>query len=328
MAKGIEMNGQLRGKRGGVVYYRQNGQQVSRARNFAPSNPNTEKQRIQRMIMATVMQAYSFMDEIVDHSFEGIKYRQDSMSYFLRVNANKLRSLTGNPLRTSAYVAKGLQALVPNTYTISRGSLNTFPLLHSYSGAIYPFCFDSGLDDVAADRMTLQEFFDMTNTQPGDMLTFCFIAPTGFDLYTESRADERNILRECKFVYHRLKFKDDYTAVQLAAFLYTAEGRIVSDLIDTDMSNVDGLLFTHFAEQQEASMLYLQDESCDSLYAAAVVRSRLSDGQWRRSSADMLIDQTNYDSWGLGFEAAMLNWEPGSTNLGNGDWLLNDKLNG
>ena len=93
MAKGIAINGQLRGKLGGTVYYRSNGQQISRSKAENVSNPNTQPQRIQRMIMATVMQAYSLTKLITDHSFEGIKYKQDSMAFFQRVNANKLRAM-------------------------------------------------------------------------------------------------------------------------------------------------------------------------------------------------------------------------------------------
>lgn len=91
MAKGIDINGQLRGKRGGVVYYRANGQQISRARNFNPKNPKTNAQMIQRAITATVMRMYSAGKEIFDHSFEGKSVPSGSQRAFMSENMRMLR---------------------------------------------------------------------------------------------------------------------------------------------------------------------------------------------------------------------------------------------
>lgn len=91
MAKGIDINGQLRGKRGGVVYYRANGQQISRARNFNPKNPKTNAQMIQRAVTATVMMMYSAGKEIFDHSFEGKSVPSGSQRAFMSENMRMLR---------------------------------------------------------------------------------------------------------------------------------------------------------------------------------------------------------------------------------------------
>lgn len=326
MAKGIEINGMLKGKRGGVVYYRANGQQISRARNFSPSNPNTQKQRIQRMIMATCMQAYSFMSEICDHSFENVKYKQDSQSYFLRLNANKLRGLAGSARDQTAYVAKGIQALVPNTYAVSRGSLLSVPFMTGSVELGFPWVL--GDQSVAlADKLpvSLEVFMQLTNSQPGDMLTFVFINPTGSDLYTqENGEDTRNILRECVFIYHRVKLKSSYTSQQLSFDFYDTDGVIDKTLIVENESNVDGLIFHDpDASLGESNVLPLNCYT-DSL-AAGVIRSRWDGAKWARSSCDLLVRNTS--KYGLSFANALVNWDGTKTNLGNGDWLLNDKLN-
>lgn len=325
MAKGIEINGMLRGKRGGVVYYRQGGQQISRARNFSPANPNTEKQRIQRFIMATVMQAYSFMSEICDHSFENVKYKQDSMSYFLRINASALRAKAGSDKDNTAFVAKGLQALVPNTYGISRGSLLQVPYMTAPLDVDNAFQLGDGSQEITENTpVSLQTFLDVTASQPGDMLTFVFIVPTGSDLYTEINGTEtRNVLKETAFVYHRVKLKSSYTENELTQDFIGLDGVIDKSLLVESESNSDGLLIGNPADYPESGFLTV--ESYKDAYAFAVIRSTFNGTKWARSSADMKL--RNSSLYGLSFENALVNWAGAGTDLGTGDWLLNDKQN-
>ena len=85
MAKGNMLQGMARGKVGDVVFSRLNGQQISRVRNRQPYNPRTNKQLIQRAIMATVMLGYSAGKEIFNHSFQGKRWCRE------RVYASTLR---------------------------------------------------------------------------------------------------------------------------------------------------------------------------------------------------------------------------------------------
>ena len=74
-----------KGKLAGATVYQQNGETVMREV-VSPTNPKTEKQIIQRIIMHTVMQAYSKMKEICDHSFEGLKQDEGVFLVFLKFN--------------------------------------------------------------------------------------------------------------------------------------------------------------------------------------------------------------------------------------------------
>lgn len=127
MAKGIEMNGMLRGKRGGNVYYRKNGEQVSRARNTEPANPRSNKQLYQRAVMATCMRMYSLGKIIFDHSFQGRKKGSENQSRFMALNAKIIRngiaaqinSNTDNKIRV---VGPGVVAGVVNPIQVSEGT--------------------------------------------------------------------------------------------------------------------------------------------------------------------------------------------------------------
>ncbi len=58
-----------KGKLAGATVYQQNGETVMREV-VSPTNPKTEKQIIQRIVMHTVMQSYSKMKDISDESGE------------------------------------------------------------------------------------------------------------------------------------------------------------------------------------------------------------------------------------------------------------------
>lgn len=330
MSKGIAINGQLHGKLGGVVYYRSNGQQISRAKAENVSNPNTEPQRIQRMIMATVMQAYSLTKEITDHSFEGVKYKQDSMAFFQRVNANKLRAMCSavDGAFQPSFTAPKLQALIPNGYTISRGSLAPVP--YSYievdgGSHIASFGVASGLatGGVITD-MTNANLVQALGANAGDMITLVWFEGDS-TLYQYGDVDDNRA--QVKYVtmrYIRMKFKESFTSEDLAKNLFTVTDDVPTvnmDIFDTELcSNLD--LLGTFTVTENNGGLFLSYASEDA-HACGAIRSRRSDGVWRRSLCEMAVNP-DYN-FGLSYEYGVLAWEKKTTDLGNGDWLLNDK---
>lgn len=131
MAKGNLLLGHARGKVGSLVFSRQNGEQVTRALNTRPKNPQTDPQIIQRAIAGTVMYAYSYLQEIFNHSFEGIAYGAKSQQYFTKVNMDLLRQLyAANPSNTNLmmFSKKNSKSAVANSYIISKGSIYNTPI--------------------------------------------------------------------------------------------------------------------------------------------------------------------------------------------------------
>lgn len=93
MAKDNLFLGFGRGKVGDVVFYRRDGQQIARARNRAPRNPNTFRQQLQRAVSANVQRLYSAGMQVFNHSFEGYKVGEGNQRVFVKQNMDKLRSL-------------------------------------------------------------------------------------------------------------------------------------------------------------------------------------------------------------------------------------------
>lgn len=126
MAKGNLFLGMGRGKVGDVVFYRTNGEQVTRARNRHPRNPNSNAQVIQRAVMADVQRVYSLGYQLFNHAFQGYRVGAENQRRFIKVNADKIRkavlaSLNGS--ESPVYLgAPGILSPVPNEYIVSEGN--------------------------------------------------------------------------------------------------------------------------------------------------------------------------------------------------------------
>lgn len=143
-----------KGKLAGATLYQQNGETVMREVNTSPSNPKTTAQTVQRIIMHTIMGAYSTLKEICDHSFEGMKKGQDTMSYFMKQNIQFAREKIAQqqsqgvfPYEMYNYAPLGKRGFTPNQYQVAMGSLPTIrvtlldpkftPILSGFSANTY-----------------------------------------------------------------------------------------------------------------------------------------------------------------------------------------------
>lgn len=181
MAKDNLLLGMARGSIGDVTFSRLNGVQVARARNRAPRNPQTPAQMVQRICMSTVGKAYSFMQEICNHSFEGFETGQLSQRKFMEVNVGLLRDKCADVLaypveemvRSSEvynFSFKNDYAPVLNQYQISTGSLPSIALLSEESGYPSIVSFDPG--ELTSQTITYQDVCNLLGLQRGDQLTF------------------------------------------------------------------------------------------------------------------------------------------------------------
>lgn len=245
MAKGIDVNGQLRGKRGGVVYYRANGQQISRARNFNPKNPKTNAQMIQRAVTATVMMMYSAGKEIFDHSFEGKSVPGGSQRAFMSENMRMLRK----------GITADLKAIEKGTYADEEALAAASPYRvvspYSYAPTAAPFIISKGtykntalntsitegkcylnLGIAPTAEETVSEWMGRSNIAKGDIFTIVYLSGT---MANSSRISSP----ELKFNVIRLVAKAPTTDAIV--------GKKVSDLFDitakgsdvaTDLANI------------------------------------------------------------------------------------------
>lgn len=269
--------GHARGKVGDVVFARVNGQQVTRARAAVVRNPQTEKQMIQRIILNTVIQAYSRMAEICDHSFEGVAVGQDNMSKFMRENMSLLRKYVADYAAENgsfdgcyAFAPKGLNMFTPNPWKIATGQLPEI-LLEEVSpteGATVAITS-------AGVIPTYGEIITSLGLQRGDQLTFI-----GQELYTDSRA---------AFKFARIILdprESDGTQADIDT-PFLADGVVNKPSPRNEGADI---VFTTAANELTFNL------GENSQYGAAVIVSRQkADGTWLRSnSAIQLADSIPY----------------------------------
>jgi len=198
MAKG-SLSGVRKGKKGDSVYYRvaaSNNKEKQGERQYTGvvTNPKTDAQVEQRMKMTPAVNFYrALKDDVLDHSFQGIKYGARSHSEFM-----KLAML--QPLGTLPYVTKGENQIIPAPYIISKGGMPDVGIYAQENGrwksaintwftADYDFNkpFSEFVDDMLAANLMLKK---------GDQLTFIVICDNAG---TTSTVVERLILDASKY---------------------------------------------------------------------------------------------------------------------------------
>lgn len=309
MSKGNMLLGQARGKVGSLVFSRQNGKQVTRAKAESVRNPQTEKQVVQRIILNTISQAYSRMSAITDHSFEGKTNPAENMAAFMKRNMNDLRS------KISAAVAAGQSFsdifnfapigsanFVYNPLVISQGALPKVPVISVTSG--------TGAKTGAVAINTYQGVIDAFNLQRGDQLTFINIC-------------EDNLGNKY-FYYNRVILNPvDENGVNLPlSTAFIADGEIVSPSPKNEGS---------FAALQYAADGITFAIGNTAVKAAAVIVSReKGDGSWARSEASLILDPTAVEESidAMTLQDAIDAFSENSVGLDNSKYLNNASFKG
>lgn len=114
MAKSKSFFGLRRGSTKSHTFSVLDGQQITKERVTSVKNPKTAGQSAQRMKLAPAQQFYGALNDVLDHSFQGVQYGEKSRQKFMSMALKQ----NGGP-----YVVKDYNQLVPGSYTVSTGNL-------------------------------------------------------------------------------------------------------------------------------------------------------------------------------------------------------------
>lgn len=300
MAKGIEINGMLRGKRGGVVYYRSNGQQMSRPRVTEVKNPKTAKQAVQRMVLATASKITSSLRPIVDHSFEGSKIGETSVRLFQSRTMNALRNaaawvlngtLEGAPVCNFALKGAPIAGCLEAMY-ISGGRL----AMNGYEAGenVVDIALSAPLSAAIGTENAYAEELAKFGIKPGDQLTYVVYSMNN-DLKVATFENEVNVAdmwRFCRVVFKSnvsgVDFTKNPTLIVDGAFnpLFIEESYGMLPVFSGDVTK-NPVLRANFTTIQEAGY---------NLAACAVIRSQKQEnGSFFYSAASMKVNRTEFD---------------------------------
>lgn len=168
MAKSKGFFGIRTGSTKNFTFSELNGVQITKERVSKVKNPRTISQMRQRMLLATIGAAYSYLKAIADHSFEGKTVGQQNMSEFMRLNLNKFRDAAQDSNAAYAMNAYGDKLINPMRYILAKGSLPALPYVANTSNQIE---LSYNVEDVS----TAEKVYDAMGIKKGDMLTFCWV---------------------------------------------------------------------------------------------------------------------------------------------------------
>lgn len=286
MAKGNLFLGYARGKVGDVVFSRQNGEQVTRARNRAPRNPQSALQMLQRVVMKTSSTAYSMMRPICDHSFQGRAEGTPCQSRFaelnvalmrdqlrLEINAGDSEAILTSQETNFADRSSAMPKIRP--YQIAEGTIP--PIVPSYSTSLFAEIALEGAS--VGSEFTYQEICDKLHLQRGDQLTVVLFT---VDDRTGEETSEWNSM-----AYGRVILEPS-NGDMTTAFIDPDTGSIMSP----NERNEGGLTFS-YGTSKMTPIIPLSGTGTrgarNSFAGCAVIVSRLVGGVWQRSNASVVI---------------------------------------
>lgn len=118
MAKSKSFFGLRTGSTKSLTFQVYRGQQITKDRVYRVSNPRTDSQMTQRALIPIVAAARSALKGLVDHSFEGIAYGEQSLKMFSSLN------LKAGALRVTSYSPNGYSNPGFANLIVSRGSIS------------------------------------------------------------------------------------------------------------------------------------------------------------------------------------------------------------
>lgn len=285
MSKGNLFLGYARGSVGDVTFTRIDGEQVARGRNRRPRNPQTPLQLLQRVILKTASQAYSMMQEICDHSFQGQSQGTPNQSIFVKSNVDMLRTICADLINgddSSAILASRLtnfasrSCVLPeiNPYVVSSGSISTLFLdFVGNSIGVPDIIFPEG---TTTATVTYQQVLDAWQLQRGDQITVLCLS-------TDDTQDDPHFNG---FRFARIIMEP--AGGDLTVPFFDVTGRIN----DANIRNEGRVKGTITAERQlgfTSPDLTARAGRANSVAAGSIIVSRLSGGIWQRSSQSLVV---------------------------------------
>ena len=310
MAKSKSFFGLRTGSTKSLTFQVYRGQQITKDRVTRISNPRTESQMTQRALVPIVAATRAALKGLVDHSFEGVPYGDQSLKMFSSLN------LKAGALKVASYSPNGYSNPGFANLIVSRGTINVgFDIqISSSNSALGMFAtsaesmthkaYDAGapaaglLHELAA---WAAETGDVSIFEPGTQLTFLTLSQDG------SLKEPKAALSA--YSINRILFPGDNT---LNSQLEDVNGPW--KIKDTTAQNSNS--FTLINSQRDEIYIYL-DHGFISMSVTlgnnkiiagmAIIVSKYVNNQWKRNNARIVLVRDpnpvyTYAQWRAAYE--------------------------
>ena len=226
MAKGNLFLSQARGKVGSVVFYRKDGEQVSRVYTSQVKNPKSSAQNLQRAIFYSVSRMAAGAKYLVEQGQEGVATGAKSRQAFVKKALNDLRTrvLAGDP---SVLNVKGNPYMQPIPVSLTNGSLPTvdyrFDGTTDNAKTTFRFGMSAGMDNFETSY-TLRKFFEEHPALGlNKQVTFVFLVGEK-DISDDATPDIAGLNFRTKLIFDEYVFASDPAVLDLPAFVEGDDG--------------------------------------------------------------------------------------------------------
>lgn len=287
-----------KGKLGEGVYYHANGKQLARARNRQPANPRTDKQAVQRMVLASASKALAALRPLYDHSAEGVQVGQQSIFHWQRILTQGFRAAAASALETDAvevsseFAIKGAPMIaVYDGMPLSEGRLTFRPIVKVEDSELTL----SIAEALSTSNLTTQSAYAAElaklGLEPGDQISFVYIA-TNSSQPVASFDDATNLASVTR--YARITFKSEIPEGFAGGLILSSAG--VSQFNPALIEKREGN-FPFVTAEDDTLVFQAVRPAGFSTLAATIVRSqKQSSGKTYYNSAKFVQDVETFAS--------------------------------
>ena len=318
MAKSKSFFGLRTGSTKSLTFQVLRGQQITKDRVTRVANPRTEAQMKQRAIIPIVAASRAALKGLVDHSFEGVNYGNDSLKKFSEIN---LRSgaLLVESYAPNGYSNPGFASLVVSTGLLSDGGViagtgekNGVATFSYKTQAATDLTFKAyGRGSKADDVLRTIAEWGATECEvvaPGNQLTFLTVSLLSYVKVGDNRAPVS------AFDISRILFPSaENTPAQVADVNGPWKVRfdVVEGASEVELTNGNTAVRIVWNKDDSTLLFTVRPNYHDqkTVCGGAVIRSAYVNGTWKRSNAKIVVSipegeaKYTYEMWRSYYES-------------------------
>lgn len=334
MAKSKSFFGLRTGSTKSLTFQVYRGQQITKDRVYRVSNPRTEAQMKQRAIIPIVAASRAALKGLVDHSFEGVNYGNDSLKKFSELN---LRSgaLIVDSYAPNGYSNPGFANLMVSTGSLSNGGVTVSVINNNRIEYLFPVQVEDDhifkaakAGDSADDVLKTLAEWGATNCEvvaPGNQLTFLTVPLLNYVKVGDNRAPIS------AFDINRILFPSTgSTPAQVDDV--NGSWKLKEDVSEGSswflLTNGNATLNIYLSSRTNHLGMWIEFANRPIVCGGALIRSAYVNGTWKRSNAKIVVhmgkdvDKYTYEMWRSYYESTGVSAK--FLNQGNESTGIND----
>ena len=316
MAKSKSFFGLRTGSTKSLTFQVYRGEQITKDRVTRVTNPRTEAQMKQRAIIPIVAASRAALKGLVDHSFEGVNYGNDSLKKFSELNLSS-GALMVESYAPNGYSNPGFASLMVSTGSLYDGGVHV-NLFDDNKAIQYAFTVQAKKDlifkaakagDSADDVLKTIAEWGATECEvvaPGNQFTFLTVSLLNYVKVGDNRAPIS------AFDINRILFPSTGSSpaqVEDVNGSWKVQKDVSEGALEATLSNGKALMTIWWDKEHNSLDFQVRLANQSVICGGALIRSAYVNGVWKRSNAKIVVsmpkdaDKYTYEMWRSYYES-------------------------